>query len=386
VPFGISSFLLAGGLARHHSLLEPCSVDRFARIPGNSEAAHGPGGAAAPGHSQERGIARAAARERSAAQAAHEAGALRACGPAVVRSAVLADPPAPVGAGVSGDARDAAGMAPQADRLEVGLQQAHTQARETFDGGCGKGSGAAARQGESALGCRRIQGELVRLGHPVGSTTVWEILTVAGIDPAPRRSSPTWRDFLTAQAQGIIACDFVHIDLVDLRRVYALVFLEHGTRRLHIAGVTAHPTGPWAMQQARNLAVELGVRVESLRFLLRDRDAKYTECFDAVFKADDIQVMRTAPRAPRMNAHCERVIGTLRREVLDHLLIWNETHARQVLDTYAQHYNGHRPHQARGQLPPLLQEHPTSMVAPSTHRVLRTRILSGVINEYRYAA
>lgn len=130
----------------------PVRVNVFARIPGNSEAAHGPGGAAAPGHSQERGIARAAARERGAAQAAHEAGALRACGPAVVRSTVLADPPAPVGAGVSGDARDAAGMAPQAGRPEVGLQQAHTQARETFDGGCGKGSGAAARQGESALG------------------------------------------------------------------------------------------------------------------------------------------------------------------------------------------------------------------------------------------
>ncbi len=235
-------------------------------------------------------------------------------------------------------------------------------------------------------GCRRIQGELVRLGHPVGSTTIWEILTAAGIDPAPRRSRPIWRDFLTAQAQAIIACDFVHIDLVDPRRVYALVFLEHGTRRLHIAGVTAHPTGPWTVQQARNLAVELGIRVDSLRFLLRDRDAKYTESFDAVFKADDIQVMRTAPRSPRMNAHCERVIGTMRREALDHLLIWNETHARQVLDAYARHYNGHRPHQARGQLPPLLQEHPTSMVGLSAHRVLHTRILGGVINEYRYAA
>ncbi|WP_330280752.1 integrase core domain-containing protein [Streptomyces sp. NBC_00569] len=237
-----------------------------------------------------------------------------------------------------------------------------------------------------AWGCRRIQGELVRLGHPVGSTTVWEILTAAGIDPAPRRSGPTWREFLTAQAEGIIACDFVHIDLVDLRRVYALVFLEHGTRRLHIAGVTAHPNGPWTVQQARNLAVKLGTRAESLRFLLRDRDAKYTESFDAVFSADDIQVVRSAPRAPRMNAHCERVIGTLRREVLDHLLIWNEFHAQHVLDEYVRHYNGHRPHQARRQLPPLALEHPTPMAAPSVHRVLRTRILGGVINEYRHAA
>jgi len=134
--------------------------------------------------------------------------------------------------------------------------------------------------------------------------------------------------------------------------VYALVFLEHGTRRLHIAGVTAHPTAAWTVQQARNLAAEVGARVGSLRFLVRDRDAKYIGSFDAVFAADGIEAVRPAPRAPRMNAHCERVIGTLRREALDHLLIWNETHARHVLDAYARHYNHHRAHQARRQLPP----------------------------------
>ncbi|MFJ8028357.1 integrase core domain-containing protein [Streptomyces sp. NPDC096311] len=235
-------------------------------------------------------------------------------------------------------------------------------------------------------GCRRIQGELVRPGHSIGATTVWEILTAAGIEPAPRRGGPTWRGFLTAQAKGVIACDFVHIDLVDLRRVYALVFLEHGTRRLHVAAVTAHPTGAWTVQETRNLAVEPGVRVNSPRFLLRDWDAKNTEPFDTVFAADGIEVVRTAPRAPRMNAHCERVIGTLRREVLDHLLIRNETHARQVLDADARHYNRHRPHQARGQLPPLVQEHPGSASDPTVHRVRRTRVLSGVINEYRYAS
>jgi putative transposase len=235
-------------------------------------------------------------------------------------------------------------------------------------------------------GCRRIQGELTRLGHPLGTTTVWEILTAAGIDPAPRRGGPTWREFLTTQAEGIIACDFVHIDLVDLRRVYALVFLEHSTRRLHIAGVTAHPTGSWTLQQARTLAVELSARVDSLRFLIRDRDTKYTDSFDAVFAADHIQVVRTAPRAPRMNAHCERVIGTIRREILDHLLIWNETHARHVLDEYARHYNSHRPHESRGQLPPFAHEHPMPMTAPTARPLLRTRVLGGVINEYRYAA
>ena len=164
------------------------------------------------------------------------------------------------------------------------------------------------------------------------------------------------------------------------------MFLEHGTRRLHLAGVTAHPTVAWTVQQARNLAAELGTRVNSLRFLVRVRDAKYSGPFDAVFTADGIETVRTAPRAPRMNAHCERIIGTLRREALDQLLIWNETHARHVLNAYARHYNRHRPHQARGQLPPLAGEHPAPVTDLTTRRLLRTRVLGGVINEYRYAA
>lgn len=204
-------------------------------------------------------------------------------------------------------------------------------------------------------GCRRIQGELDRLGHRIGASTVWKILSAAGVDPAPRRAWPTWREFLTTQAEAIIACGFLHIDLVDLRRVYALIFLEHGTRRLHIAGVTAYPTAQWTAQQARHLALEMGKRFESLRLVIRDRDGKYAEPFDAVFAAEDIESVKTAPQSPRMNAHCERVIGTLRRELLDHVLLWNEAHARHVVETYAQHYNGHRPHQARGQLPPLAE-------------------------------
>lgn len=235
-------------------------------------------------------------------------------------------------------------------------------------------------------GCRRIQGELARLGHQVGASTVWQILTAADTGPASRRSGPTWREFLAAQADGIIACDFVHIDLAGLRRVYALVLPGHGTRRLHLAGVTAYPTAPWTVRQARNLAADLGVRFEALRFPLRDRDSKYTESFDAVFAAEGIETLKTAPRSPRMNAHCERGIGTLRRELLDHLLILNEAHARRALDAYARHYSAHRPHQARGQLPPLAQEHPTPSTGLTAHRLLRTRVLGGLINEYRYAA
>ena len=235
-------------------------------------------------------------------------------------------------------------------------------------------------------GHRRIQGELSRLGHQIASSTVWEILHAAGIDPAPRRSGPGWRDFLAAQAEGIIAADFFHVDTVLGTRLYAMAFLEHGTRRLHVTGVTRHPTGEWATQQARNFAADLGTRVESLRFVLRDRDAKYTAPFDAVFEAVELDVLLSAPRAPRMNAHCERVIGTIRREVLDHVLVLNEAHARRVLAEYQDHYNRHRPHRARAQRPPDAVEQPAPVHDLNGHRLLRTRVLGGIINEYRYAA
>ncbi|MFC0437858.1 integrase core domain-containing protein, partial [Kutzneria buriramensis] len=235
-------------------------------------------------------------------------------------------------------------------------------------------------------GHRRIQGELARLGHRIAPSTVWTILNAAGIDPAPRRTGPSWREFLTAQAEGIIAADFFHVDTVIGTRLYALAFLEHRTRKLHFAGVTAHPTAQWVTQQARNLAGDLGSRVESLRFVLRDRDSKYTASFDAVFEAEEMKVLLSAPRAPRMNAHCERVIGTVRREVLDHVLIMNEAHAGQVLATYQDHYNRHRPHRSQNQRPPDAQEQPLAEPGLKAPRLLRTRVFGGVINEYRYAS
>jgi transposase len=147
-------------------------------------------------------------------------------------------------------------------------------------------------------GHRRIQGELARLGHPIAASTVWEILHAAGIDPAPRRAGPTWREFLMNQAEGIIAVDFFHLDTALGRRLYALAFLEHGTRHLHITGVTAHPTREWAVQQARTLAADLGTRMESLCFLLRDRDGKYGQSFDAVFESEEMRILNSAPQAP----------------------------------------------------------------------------------------
>lgn len=236
-------------------------------------------------------------------------------------------------------------------------------------------------------GHRRIQGELARLGHSIAPSTVWQILHAAGVDPAPRGNGPSWREFLTAQADGIVAADFFPIDTIAGRRLYALAFLEHGTRRLHITGVTAHPTAQWAAQQARNLTPDLGTRVKSLRFLLRDRDSKSTDAFDAVFDAEGTDVLlHSAPQAPRMNAHCERVIGTIRREALGHVLVMNEAHARRVLAEFQEHYNSHRPHRSRGQRPAEAPEAPPVRPLGTPRKLLHTRILRGVINQYQYTA
>jgi putative transposase len=146
-------------------------------------------------------------------------------------------------------------------------------------------------------GYRRIQGELIGLGHSVAASTVWTILKSAGLDPAPRRSGPTWRQFLSTQAHAILAIDFAHVDTAFLRRLYILVVIEHGRRHVHIAGITAHPTGAWVTQQARNPLMDLGDRADRLRFLIRDRDSKCTAAFDAVFTGADIRILHTPVRA-----------------------------------------------------------------------------------------
>jgi putative transposase len=234
-------------------------------------------------------------------------------------------------------------------------------------------------------GHRRIHGELARLGYANAGSTVWEILHAAGVDPAPRRSGPTWREFLAAQAHAIIACDFLVVETALLKRLHVLVFIEHGTRRLHLAGVTAHPTGAWAAQQARNLAMDLGDRLGTLRFLIHERGPVFATAFGEVFKAGGLDVIATLPKTPRMNAICERVTGTLRRGLLDRILILGERHLALMVREYLAHYDGHRPHQSRQRRPPDTETQPVCDVA-DLQSVRRKPVVAGVVSEYHQAA
>jgi hypothetical protein len=235
-----------------------------------------------------------------------------------------------------------------------------------------------------AWGYRRIHGELTGLGHRLAPSTVWQILKHADIDPAPRRSGQTWWTFLEAQAKTILAADFFHADTVFLRRLYVLFFIEHDSRRVHLAGITAHPTGEWVAQQARNLLMNFEDQVGGLKFLIRDRDTKFTTAFDAAFTAVGVRIIKTPVRAPRANAIAERWVSSAHRECLDRMLITSERHLRLILSEYAAHYNLHRPHRALQQAPPAGRPQPPALSA--NVRVLRMDRLGGLIHEYSQVA
>ena len=238
----------------------------------------------------------------------------------------------------------------------------------------------------SGWGYRRIQGELAGLGVRIAASTVWSILQQAGIDPAPRRSSETWREFLRAQAGGIVACDFFTVDTVLFRRLYVLVFIEIATRQVYLAGITANPTGEWATQQARNVIETFVESTKPIRFLIHDRDSKFTAAFDEVFRSEGVRTIRTPVRAPRANAFIERWIGTVRRECLDRILIVNRRHLERVLPVYIRHYNEHRPHRSLDQRPPIEEPSPGSETVVVLDRVRRRDVLGGLIHEYKAAA
>jgi putative transposase len=194
----------------------------------------------------------------------------------------------------------------------------------------------------------RIVGECRKLGIRVSATSVRRILRRHRIKPAPRRGGPSWTAFLRAQAGGMLACDFLTVETVGLTRLYVLFVVELDRRRVHLVGVTAHPTGEWVTQAARNLLMDLGERARRFQFLIRDRDAKFTAAFDAVFGAASIETVKIPPRAPRANAYAERWVRTVRSECLDWTLVWNRQHLQRLLTRYVEHYNTARPHRGLG--------------------------------------
>jgi transposase InsO family protein len=235
-------------------------------------------------------------------------------------------------------------------------------------------------------GYQRIHGELLRLGIRVSASAIRRLLRRHGFEPAPRRATTTWRAFLRQQAAGIIACDFFTVETAGLRRLYVLFFIELDTRRVHLAGVTTNPNGAWVAQQARNLLLMLGEQGRQLRFLLRDRDAKFARGFDDMFRAEGAEVLVTPVQAPNANAHAERWIRTVRAECLDWLLIVGRGHLEQVLRVYVEHYNAHRPHRALGLQPPDPAVEPALISKDQPAQVHRRDLLGGLVHEYRRAA
>jgi putative transposase len=236
-------------------------------------------------------------------------------------------------------------------------------------------------------GYQRIVGELRGLGVAVSATTVRELLKNAGLGPASERAGLSWREFLRAQAHSMLAVDFFTVETVCLQRLYVLFFIELGSRRVHLAGCTTNPSGAWVTQQARQLTWVLTGRSTPVRFLIRDRDSKFTRDFDIVFGTEAIEIVRTPVRAPKANAIAERFVRTVRAECLDWLLILNRRHLERVLRIFVDHYNGHRPHRALNLMPPD-EERPTLRAAtPSrSDHVERRDRLGGLIHEYGLAA
>jgi putative transposase len=234
-------------------------------------------------------------------------------------------------------------------------------------------------------GYQRIVGEVNGLGLTVSATTVKKILTQAGLGPAGSRSGLSWRSFLRAQAKSMLAVDFFTVETIALQRLYVLFFIELGGRRVHLAGITPNPTGTWVTQQARQFTWTLQEQPDSFRFLIRDRDSKFTRDFDAVFRSEGITIIKTPVQAPKANAFAERFVRTARAECLDWLLIVNRRHLERVLRVFFDHYNTHRPHRALSLRPPAPAADMLAIPTPPTS-IERHDRLGGLIHEYHAAA
>jgi putative transposase len=244
-----------------------------------------------------------------------------------------------------------------------------------------------ARENKS-WGYLRIAGELRKLGIDVSATFVSNVLKAAGVPPAPERDRLDWRSFLRQHAATTLSCDVLTVDTVLLRRLYVLVFICIGSRRIEYMACTSNPDGGWMLRQARNLLMELDDRGQQPRLLIHDRDSKFSRTFDAVFRSDGITVIRTPVRAPNANAHIERWVGSVRRECLDRLLIFNRRQLERILRVYVRHYNQQRPHRALA-----LQAPDPSRTASRQGESIRGAItiqrrdlLGGLIHEYEAAA
>ena len=227
----------------------------------------------------------------------------------------------------------------------------------------------------------RIRGELLKLGHRVAATTIRSVLMAAGIPPAGRRSRLTWKQFLAAHAETLVAADFFSVDTIFFKRLYVLIYVHLATRRVLTASCTAQPTEAWMTQQARNLSWKLDDEGIELNVVLHDRDKKFAPKADAVFRAEGARVVLTPIRAPLANTHAERWIGSCRRECLDWMLILNQRHLEAILQDYCCHYNDERPHRSRNLRTPASRGDP---IIPAGGRIERNTRLGGLLSDYRY--
>jgi putative transposase len=232
-------------------------------------------------------------------------------------------------------------------------------------------------------GHRRIHGELTRLGHHIGGEHDPSDPDRRPSRPSSSRHRHPVAHILRAQAAGLLPTDLFHLDTIGLTRLYVLFAMEIRTRRVHILGVTAHPTAAWTTKAARNFLYDLDDRICEFRFLIRDRDTKYSTSFDAVFASEGIEAVKIPPQTPRANYYAERFVRGVRSECTDRILIYHERHATTVLDEFARHFNDHRPQPGRQQRPP---NHDPAVVVPLDDQIRRHRVLGGVINEYRRVA